>query len=139
MQTPTIQITEADLKKLNTLLNDPTQCRPEEKSCREALARELQRAKVLPSEEISPDVITLHSRAKLTDLASNEELELTIVMPEEADASSGRISILAPLGTAMLGYSKGDTFTWTMPGGESRFRVDEVVFQPEAIQRTATS
>ena len=122
MPTSTLQITQSDLQKLQTLLRDSASLRPEDKSCREALARELERATILPREEISAEVITLHSRARLLDLDTQEILELSIVPPEDVDVSAGRISILAPLGTAMLGTSQGDTFTWTVPGGQSRFR-----------------
>ncbi len=132
MTTPTIQITQVDFDKLKELLRDRSRLRPEDKNCIDALSAELDKAQIKPPEKISPDVITLNSRARLWDLEANEYLEMTIVLPERADLSTGCISILAPLGTAMLGYSKGDTFTWNMPGGQSRFRVDEILFQPEA-------
>lgn len=132
MTTPTIQITQIDFDKLKELLRDRSRLRSEDKNCIDALSAELDKARIKPSGKISPDVITLNSRARLWDLEANEYLEMTIVLPERADVSTGCISILAPLGTAMLGYSKGDTFTWNMPGGQSRFRVDEILFQPEA-------
>ena len=138
MKTPhTIQITQSDYNKLRDLLQHTAALGSAEKSYREALSHELLRACIMPSSAISADVITLHSRARLIDLDSGETLEFTIVLPEEVDIDSGHISILAPLGTAMLGYSQGDTFEWTVPAGTSRFRVDEILYQPEAVGHTA--
>jgi len=135
MKTPTIQITQSDFQKLQDLLRNTALSRPEDKNCREALARELRRAEIKSPQEIPPDVITLNSRARLRDLANGDALELAIALPYEADVAEGRISILAPLGTAMLGYRQGDIFEWTMPGGPGRFRVEEVLFQPEAAEK----
>jgi len=132
MQTPNIQITQSDYNKLQDLLRDTSAPRLEDKNCGEALSRELLRAQIKSSEEIPEDVITLNSRARLLDLGTNEVLDLTIVLPEDADVQEGRISILAPLGTAMLGFRKGDIFEWNVPGGQSRFHVEAVLFQPEA-------
>jgi regulator of nucleoside diphosphate kinase len=57
---------------------------------------------------------------------------LTIVFPAEADADRGSISVLAPIGTALLGYRAGDTVEWTTPGGPRTFVIEEVIYQPEA-------
>jgi regulator of nucleoside diphosphate kinase len=137
MQTSHIQITQTDYNKLQKLLREFPMTGPQDKSCREALRQELERADIIPSDEISPDVVTLNSRVRLRDLDEDETMEFTIVLPEEADAQSGRISILAPLGTAMLGYRAGDDFEWNVPGGHCRFHVEEVLFQPETANRAA--
>jgi regulator of nucleoside diphosphate kinase len=127
-----IQITQSDFDTLQTLLRKLPGARPGDKGNLQALAGELLRARIRPGDAIPPDVITLRSRARLRDLGSGDLLELSIVLPGEADVEQGRISVLAPLGTAMLGYRAGDVFEWEMPGGPSRFRVEEVLFQPEA-------
>ncbi|MEO6848732.1 MAG: GreA/GreB family elongation factor [Chthoniobacterales bacterium] len=132
MKTNDIQVTQADYNKLQSLIDDSSSLRYEEKSYREALSRELMKAQIKSSDEIANDVITLHSRARITDLETMEILEFTIVLPDEADVEAGCISILAPLGTALLGYSKGDMFEWNVPAGKSRFRVDEILYQPES-------
>jgi regulator of nucleoside diphosphate kinase len=134
MKTPNIQITESDYNKLQELLRG---LHSSHKTIRESLAGELTRAHIKPSEEISPDVITLNSRARLRDLTNSEVLEFAIVMPEYVDVEDGRISVLAPLGMAMLGYREGDTFTWDMPGGTGRFLVEKVLFQPEAAEKVS--
>jgi len=126
-----IIITETDRKKLNALIGDgkgATRVRAELK----ALQAELERAKVVPREEVPGDVITMYSRAVLRDLDTGEEMEYTLVFPHEADIDGGKISVLAPLGTAMLGYRVGDDFEWEVPNGHCRLKVMDVVFQPES-------
>lgn len=132
MKTPNIQITESDYNKLQDLLRELD---ASQKIIRETLAQELLRARVTPSDEIAPDVITLNSRARLRDLENGDVLEFAIVLPEYVDVEGGKISILAPLGMAMLGYREGDTFEWEMPGGPGRFLVEKVLFQPEAAEK----
>jgi regulator of nucleoside diphosphate kinase len=136
MKTPNIQITRADLNKLQELLRTTPVVSVEDKGNRASLSRELLRAEVKPSIEIPADVITLNSRARLRDLTTGDVMELSIVLPEDVDVEEGRISILAPLGTAMLGFRKGDVFDWSTPGGRSSFRVEEILFQPEAVARS---
>lgn len=96
------------------------------------LVAELQRASVVPSSEIPSDVVTMNSTARLLDLDQGTTLEYTLVYPEDADFAKGRISVLAPIGAAMLGYRVGDEIEWVVPGGLRRLRVLEIVFQPEA-------
>jgi regulator of nucleoside diphosphate kinase len=97
-----------------------------------ALQSELARAEIVAPDEVPPDVITMNSRAELLDLDTNERMEFTLVFPAEADIEEGKISILAPLGTAMLGYRVGDEFEWAVPYGYRRLRVTQIEFQPEA-------
>jgi regulator of nucleoside diphosphate kinase len=101
------------------------------------LENELKRAQIVPPEEIPPDVITMNTRAELLDLDSGEEMEFTLVLPADADINDGKISVLAPLGTAMLGYRIGDTFEWPVPYGVRRLKVIKVHFQPERSLKQA--
>jgi regulator of nucleoside diphosphate kinase len=66
------------------------------------------------------------------DLDSSKEYEYTLVFPENADSTTGKISILAPVGTAMLGYRVGDVIEWVVPAGKRRLKVEKVLYQPEA-------
>lgn len=97
-----------------------------------ALRSELERAEIVTPDEVPPDVITMNSRAELLDLETNERMEFTLVLPAQADIDEGKISILAPLGTAMLGYRVGDEFEWAVPYGYRRLKVMRIEFQPEA-------
>jgi regulator of nucleoside diphosphate kinase len=96
------------------------------------LETELNRSKCVASHKVPPDVITMHSTAHLTDLESGEELIYTLVFPSEADIRQEKISVLAPIGTAMLGYRVGDVFEWPVPDGVRRLQVKGLLYQPEA-------
>jgi regulator of nucleoside diphosphate kinase len=93
---------------------------------------EIKRATLTSAKEIPKDVVTMHSRVWLQDLDSGENVFYTLVYPAEADLSEGRISVLAPVGTAILGYRVGDVVEWAVPGGTVRYRIEKVLFQPEA-------
>ena len=77
-------------------------------------------------------MITMNSKVCLQDLDSGEDLVYTLVFHGDADLESGRISVLAPVGTAMIGYRKGDRITWSVPGGLKRLKVKKILYQPEA-------
>ncbi|MGH7936677.1 MAG: GreA/GreB family elongation factor [Chthoniobacterales bacterium] len=96
-----------------------------------ALEGELKRAEIMEPEEIPSDVITMNSRAELLDLESKERMQFTLVLPRDAKIEEGKISVLSPLGTAMLGYRVGDEFKWRVPYGVRRLKVTNVYFQPE--------
>ncbi len=107
---------------------------------REAIARleeEIDRAVVVEAADVPPDTITLDSWVRLLDLDSEQELLVSPVVPSRSNADVGRISVLAPLGTAVLGYRTGDTIEWRVPGGLRRLRVLSVMYQPEAHARRA--
>ncbi|MGH9549953.1 MAG: GreA/GreB family elongation factor [Terriglobales bacterium] len=97
-----------------------------------ALQSELARAAIVAPEDLPPDVITMNSCAELFDLDTKERIEFTLVFPVDANVEEGKMSVLAPLGTAMLGYRVGDEFEWIVPYGLRRLKVTAVRFQPEA-------
>ena len=78
------------------------------------------------------DAITMRSKVRLKDLESRKEMIYSLVFPNEADIDEGRISVLAPVGTAMIGYRVGDIIEWEVPSGLRRLKVEEVLYQPEA-------
>jgi regulator of nucleoside diphosphate kinase len=96
------------------------------------LISELNRASVVPSREIPSSVITMNSRVTLLDLDTQEEETYTLVFPEDLEKTEGSVSVLAPIGTAMLGYKVGDVFEWEVPAGKRRLRVERIDYQPEA-------
>jgi len=137
METRTIYITAFDMKRLKELLSAAAVGGPRnpDKPYLKALEQELQRGVVVAPKEVPNDVITMNSTARLTDLDSGEELCYTLVFPAEADISRSKISVLAPIGTAMLGYRVGDIIEWEVPAGIRRLRVEEILYQPEAAGR----
>jgi len=96
------------------------------------LEAELNRGTVVAPQEVPGDVITMNSKARLIDLDTGEEMIYTLVFPDDADIDQNKISVLAPIGTAMLGYRVGDTFEWQVPEGLRRLSVEEILYQPEA-------
>lgn len=128
---PSISITRFDKARLMRLLRslDAAQEIREEL---DDLEQELERGTEVESTEVAPDVVTMNSTVRVTDVDANTTHLYTIVFPSDADFEKGRISILSPLGTALLGYRAGDVVTWEMPRGTRRLRIEELVYQPEA-------
>ncbi|HZP03048.1 MAG TPA: nucleoside diphosphate kinase regulator [Terriglobia bacterium] len=128
----TIVITESNRTRLEELLGYARGLAPRDRRYLESLEEELDRAEVVAANEIPPDVVTMNSRVRVRDLDSGMERVYTIVFPRDADPAHNRISILAPIGTALLGYRVGDVIEWEVPAGTRRLRVEEVLYQPEA-------
>jgi regulator of nucleoside diphosphate kinase len=128
----TIHITQYDKERLLKLLlaSGSTEYRGSEYLKR--LQKELERAAVVTPQEIPGDVITMNSTVCLEDMASGDEEIYTLVFPEDADLAQGKVSILAPIGTGMLGYRVGDVFEWDVPAGKRQLLVKRIIFQPEA-------
>ena len=132
MNQPSIFITTKDAEKLRRLIREAYHTEYRGSDYLKQLAGEIEKASVVRSDQIPSDVITLNSTARLVDQETNEEMIYSLVFPEDADTSQGKISILAPIGTAMLGYKVGDTFEWDTPGGTRIIHVKEILYQPEA-------
>lgn len=96
------------------------------------LEEELERAEVVAQKDIPPDVITMRSTVSLKDVDTGEKMIYWLGFPTEANYEEGKISVLAPIGTAILGYRRGDVIEWEVPSGVRRLKVEEVLYQPEA-------
>jgi regulator of nucleoside diphosphate kinase len=96
------------------------------------LEEELDRADVVEPRDVPLDVITMRSTVRLKDLSTGEEMVYSLVFPTEANLDEGKISVLAPIGTAMLGYRRGDVIEWEVPSGVRRLKVEQVLYQPES-------
>ena len=127
-----IHITAFDLDRLQNLIVDAQSTEYRKSEYLDNLKMELQRAVIVAPQEIPPTVVTMNSTVELVDMDTNETETYTLVFPEDADVSKGRVSILAPIGTAMLGYEIGDVFEWDVPAGKRRLRVERIIYQPEA-------
>ncbi|MCE9790801.1 nucleoside diphosphate kinase regulator [Shewanella algae] len=98
----------------------------------QALEAELERAEIRPSKEMPDNVVTMNSEVRFRMSSSNEEFTLRLVYPKDADGSAGKISILAPVGGALLGLAQGDEIEWPGPGGGMvKVRIEEIIYQPE--------
>ncbi|MDN0081984.1 nucleoside diphosphate kinase regulator [Crenobacter sp. SG2305] len=127
---PPITVSSLDYDRLSALI--------ESMSARDvpgvvSLERELERAEIVEPDSMPADVVTMNSRVLVCDATSGEERELTLVYPREADFEQGRLSILAPVGSALLGLSIGQSIVWPLPDGkETRLTVLAIHYQPEA-------
>lgn len=128
-----IYITEFDMKRLTKLIElleeDPA---TRDKRYMQELDDELRRAKVVNPRSVPGDVVTMNSRVRVTDLDSGAEAVYELVFPGDADPGRNRISILAPVGTALIGFRVGDTVAWEVPSGLKRIKIEEILYQPEA-------
>lgn len=128
-----ISITAVDQERLLKLINKEREFgSAKNKEYLKDLEQELNNADVVPSEKIPSDAITMNSKVMLKDLETAEETIYTLVYPEDADLLEDKISVLAPVGTAILGYREGDIIDWKVPDGVVQLKVERILYQPEA-------
>ena len=127
---PSIIVSSHDMDRLDAMLESPA---VSQTPAGIALAEELNRATVVAPDQVPEGTVMMHSRVECEDELQNEKHVLTLVDPREADVEQGKVSILAPVGTALLGLSIGQTMDWVAPGGRKlRLRVTAVHHQPHA-------
>ena len=126
---PNIIMSSLDLQRLQALLDSlPTTVFPGKAE----LQVELDRAEVVEPKEMPPSVVTMNSTVRFVIEPSGEEFCLTLVYPRDATGEEDRISVLAPVGSALLGLTTGDRIEWPRPGGGLiQVRIVEIVYQPE--------
>lgn len=126
---PNIIISSLDADRLDALLESlPKGAFPGKAE----LEAELARADIVEPKHVPPTVVTMNSTVRFRVASSKEEFSLTLVYPKDLDASGDKISILAPVGSALLGLSQGDDIEWPNPGGGTlKVHIEEVVYQPE--------
>lgn len=133
MNRPSLMLTTQDARRLEALLQGAA---GRASPMAALLEEELVRADVVDDADIGAGVVTMNSRVVCEDVDSGERHEIELVYPHEADAARGRVSVLAPVGAALLGLSTGDAIAWPVPGGRTlQMRVVAVPFQPEAARR----
>jgi regulator of nucleoside diphosphate kinase len=126
---PHITISSLDADRLETLLGAMS---PKLDTGREALLDELARADIVEPQDMPPGVVTMNSTVRFEIDAPDEQFCLTLAYPKDIDQLSNGISILTPIGTALLGLSVGDTIVWPRPDGKLlQVRLLEVLYQPE--------
>jgi regulator of nucleoside diphosphate kinase len=127
MNNDVILITEKDLLRIRNILSFQNS---EEF---ENLEIELDRAKIITDANVPPDLVTMNSTVKFLNVQDNKEMSITIVYPNEANFADGKISVLASLGSALIGLREGQEINWMFPDGKTRtLRILKVVYQPEA-------
>ena len=127
---PSILLSSLDVDRIESLLAViPANAFPGKAE----LQAELDRADVVPPEEIPPNVVTMNSTVQFSIVETGKEFCLTLVYPRDADGSADKLSVFAPVGSALLGLSVGDELAWPGPGGKTMtVRVKAILFQPES-------
>jgi regulator of nucleoside diphosphate kinase len=128
----TIYITEADKAKLEKLLAEEILKTHDGFSRLEGLTKELMKAQVVESADVPSDVITMNSKVLLKHLEREESEEYVLVFPKHANERMQKVSILSPIGTAMIGCRVGHVFRVKTQDGERQMMVEQILYQPEA-------
>jgi regulator of nucleoside diphosphate kinase len=126
-----ILVTENDMDRLKDLVHASRRSARRDQNHLAELDRELDRAEVVAAAEVPADVVTMQSVVRVRDLDTGARVDYRLVFPADADIERRRISVLAPIGTALIGYRAGDRIEWTTPGGTRRLEVEAVLYQPE--------
>ncbi len=137
MKPDTIRLSQSDHERLRLLLSRAAAA-DRGRIAPHPLWAELVRAEILPPDRIPADVVTMHSRIRVQDLDSNEVDEYVLTFPAQADAGQRRLSVLAPIGTAILGFAEGDELAWETPGGIRRIRILRVQQPRDTIEAPAS-
>ena len=125
---PKLVVSSLDVERLENLLDSLPAQAPGKKE----LEAELARSEVVAPEAVPPNVVTMNSTVRFRVTSSEESFCLTLVYPKDMDDSGEKISIMAPVGSALLGLAEGDEIEWPKPGGSlQRVHIDAVTYQPE--------
>lgn len=126
---PNILLSSVDVDRLEHLISSlPSDNSPGIK----ALKEELDRGELVDAHDVPPTLVTMNSTVRFRVASSDKEFCLTLVYPKDAKPDGSTVSILAPVGSALLGLSEGDEIDWPTPSGKSQtVRIEEVIFQPE--------
>lgn len=122
-----ILITEKDLLRIKHILSF------QKSEDFENLELELDRAKIISDDQVPGDLVTMNSKVKFLNLQDNKEMIVTIVYPSDANFAEGKISVLATLGSALIGLRVGQEINWMFPDGKTKtLKILNVLYQPEA-------
>jgi regulator of nucleoside diphosphate kinase len=132
MQDRTTYITRFDLERLEDLLAGVREFSYRDRGDIEELEAELQEGTLVDSKNVPPNVVTMNSRVELIDVDEKKPMIFTLTFPRDADIDTGKLSVISPVGTAILGHSEGDIIEWRVPAGDRRFRIEKVLYQHEA-------
>jgi len=125
-----IYITNIDRDRIKKILDKMSESNQSPDESVKKLGGELGRAIIVDSQQVPREVITMNSKALLQ--LNDEDIEVSLVYPEDADLSAMKLSIFSPVGTAILGYKEGNTVEWEVPSGTSKIHIKKILYQPEA-------
>jgi regulator of nucleoside diphosphate kinase len=131
LTTKEITVTRADFDRLQGLIDSP-RYRTTYAPSLLILKDELDRCRVVAADEVPRGVVTMHSQVRVRDLKSDESETYELVYPDDADINHSKLSVLAPLGIALLGTKTGQVVKFDAPAGQRRLKVEKILYQPEA-------
>ncbi len=126
-----IVITDMDFDRLNYLV-DSARFRTSHPHFLSMLREELNRGKVVPGGHVPRNIVTMNTQVQVRDVKADETEVYTLTYPDEADIDAGKLSVLAPLGMALLGTKVGQTVKFDAPAGQRRLKIEKILYQPEA-------
>ena len=129
---PEVKITELDYIRLSKLIGTSRNEKNIELKNLDTLAREIGRAEKVDSKKIAPEFVTMNSVVEVLDESSKKPMTIRIVYPKDADFKKMYVSVLSPMGSALLGYKVGDTVQYDAPKGTVTIRIQQIYYQPEA-------
>ncbi|RNI37983.1 transcription elongation factor GreAB [Hanamia caeni] len=123
--TPVI-ITRTDFEILNSYVKNLHGMQVNERENFSKLSGELKKAQIVEDDSMSADIVRLGSTVVIKDLVTRRDMTVTIVLPSKADIKQKKVSVLAPIGTALIGFRKGQTVSWNVPSGKKDFKIVDV-------------
>ncbi len=131
-------ITKLDLDRLSRYIsiNDSRESRDSNHLV--FLGDKIRKAKIVDLNRIAPEVITMNSQVGLKDIDTDSEMYVTLVFPDDSNIEQGKLSVLSPIGTAILGHSQGNVIEWQGPSAVRRIQIMKVAHRPEVVGREAS-
>lgn len=126
-----VVITDADFDRLRHMVDSP-RYRGVQSSATSTLKEELGRGRIVATASVPKAVVTMRSQVKVRDMKLDDTQTYTLVYPEEADINEDKLSVLAPMGRALLGSHVGQVVEFDAPGGKRKLKVEKILYQPEA-------
>jgi regulator of nucleoside diphosphate kinase len=130
MENKRLVLTQTDFSRLTNLINHEKEVYKRRQDNLQKMLDELKKAIIVTPDEIDNNVVTINSVVKFTDLITNMNIQLKIVYPKNANINKKYVSILSPIGTALLGCKKGETVDRHIAGSKKRYFINEVIYQP---------
>ena len=128
----TIEISNLDYTRLNGLINNLKSSDKQKMDELTFLESEIARAKKVGPKRIKPQFVTMNSTVEVFDFDLKRMMKVKLVYPKEANFREGKISVLSPFGSALIGYKVGSIISFKVPKGIKKMRIDKIIYQPEA-------
>lgn len=139
MSSRTIYVTADDAARLGEYLRAARFGNTLDRQCLDALDQELRRARIVESHKVPADLVTMNSCVRMKDLTDGTEFDLMLVFPSASDMRGNKVSVVAPLGAAIIGYRAGQIVRVRTPGGVRRYQIMAINYQPESAELAGKS